>query len=113
MENIPAFNADIMYALICLCVIASVCSAAAWLWKPFINLDIGRAKIRPFGQYGWPLEPFCGGVAMAYRAMSAPHYEKGEATFIIFWIPLSAVCFFGLFMLFFHRTADSPRGPGA
>lgn len=40
MEIVPAFGADVMYALMWLCVIASVCSAGVWLWKLLINLDI-------------------------------------------------------------------------
>lgn len=87
MDLIPAFYAfyaDVMYALMWLCVVASVCSTGAWLWW-------GQDSI----------------------GSKAPRYERGEATFMTFWILLSGACLFGPFALLFHRSPDSSKGPSA
>ncbi|NMY91746.1 hypothetical protein [Pseudomonas oryzihabitans] len=113
MEIVPAFGADIMYALMWLCVIASVCSAGTWLWKLLINLDIRQDYAPALWAIGLALGAsllWCGQGALGSEA---PLYERGEATFITFWILLSGVCLVGPFALLFHRSPDSPRGPGA
>ena len=116
MDLIPAFYAfyaDIMYALMWLCMIASVCSAGAWLWKLLINLDIRQ----DYAPALWALGLALGALLLWYGqgalGNEAPRYERGEATFITFWILLSGVCLVGPFALLFHRSPDSPRGPGA
>ncbi|WP_177411471.1 hypothetical protein [Pseudomonas sp. RIT411] len=102
-----------MYALMWLCVITSVCSAGSWLWKLLINLDI-RQDYAPalwaLGLAFGALLLWCGQGALGSEA---PRYERGEATFITFWILLSGVCLVGPFALLFHRSPDSPKGPSA
>ncbi len=116
MEIVPAFGADVMYALMWLCVIASVCSAGSWLWKLLINLDIRQDYARALwalwalGLAFGALLLWCGQGALGSEA---PRYERGEASFITFWMLLSAFCLFGPFGLLFHRSPDSPKGPGA
>lgn len=111
MEIVPAFGADVMYALMWLCVIASVCSAGVWLWKFLINLDIRQDYAPAF----WAISLALGAMLLSYGqgvlGSEAPQYERGEATFITFWILLSGVCLFGPFALLFHRSPDSPKGP--
>lgn len=113
MEIVPAFGADVMYALMKFCVIASVCSAGVWLWKLLINLDIRQ----DYAPALWALGLALGALLLWYGqgalGNEAPRYERGEATFITFWILLSGVCLVGPFALLFHRSPDSSRGPGA
>lgn len=113
MEIVPAFGADVMYALMWLCVIASICSAGAWLWKLLINLDIRQDYAPALWAIGLVFAALSLWWGQGALGSEAPRYERGEATFITFWILLSAVCLFGRFMLVFHRTSDSPRGSGA
>jgi len=113
MEIVPAFGADVMYALMWLCVIASVCSAGAWLWKLLINLDIRQDYAPALWAIGLALGALLLWWGQGALGSEAPRFERGEATFATFWILLSAVCLLGPFMLVFHRTSDSPRGPGA
>lgn len=113
MEIIPAFGADVMYALMWLCVIASVCSAGSWLWKLLINLDIRQDYAPALWAIGLALGAlllWCGQGALGSEA---PRYERGEASFITFWMLLSAFCLSGPFALLFHRSPDSPKGPSA
>ena len=113
MEIVAAFGADVMYALMWLCVIASVCSAGVWLWKLLINLDIRQ----DYAPALWALGLALGALLLWYGqgalGNDAPRYERGEATFITFWILLSGVCLVGPFALLFQRPPDSPRRPGA
>ncbi|MDK8264766.1 hypothetical protein QP835_10815 [Pseudomonas oryzihabitans] len=113
MEIVSAFGADAMYALMWLCVIASVCSAGAWLWKLLINLDIRQ----DYAAALWAISLALGALLLWFGqsalASEAPRYERGEATFMTLWILLSGACLFGPFALLFHRSPDSPRGPGA
>ena len=84
MEFIPAFGADVMYALMWLCVIASVCSASAWLWRLLINLDIRQDYAPALWAIGLALAAlllWCGQGALGNEV---PRYERGEATFITF-----------------------------
>ncbi|MCD4866983.1 hypothetical protein [Pseudomonas sp. PLB05] len=113
MEIIPAFYADIFYALMWLCVIASVCNASAWLWKLLINLDIRQDYAPALWALGLALVALLLWYGQGALGAEAPRYERGEATFITFWILLSGVCLVGPFALLFHRSPDSPRGPGA
>ena len=113
MEIVPAFGADVMYALMWLCVIASVCSAGSWLWKLLINLDIRQDYAPALWAIGLAL-----GALLLWRGQGAlgseaPRYERGEASVITLWMLLSAFCLFGPFALLFHRALDSPKGPSA
>ena len=113
MEIIPAFGADIMYALMWLCVIASVCSTGARLLKLLINLDIRQDYAAALWAIGLALGALLLWWGQDFIGREAPRYERGEASFITFWMLLSAFGLFSPFALIFHRSPDSPKGPSA
>ncbi|QEU01982.1 hypothetical protein FOB65_01225 (plasmid) [Pseudomonas oryzihabitans] len=113
MEIVPAFYADIMYALMWLCAVGSVCCTGGWLWKLLINSDIRQ----DYAPALWAIGLALGAMLLSYGqgelGSEALQYERGEASFITFWMLLSAFCLFGPFALLFNRSPDSPKGPSA
>lgn len=100
-----------MYALMWLCVIASVCSAGAWVWKLLINLDIRQDYAPALWAIGLGVGALLLWCAQGILGSEAPRYERGEATFITFWMLLAAFCLFWPFALLFHHSPDLPKGP--